>query len=70
MKGVLYCISNAKMVLPVVWMLFRRAFTENGDMNSLSKDNDRAINAMAFAVICSLTALLSPSHWNEIGLCK
>lgn len=37
--------------LPVVWILFRRAFTENGDINSLSNDSDRAISAMAFAVI-------------------
>lgn len=48
--------------LPVACMLFRRAFTENGDMNSLSKDNDLAIKAIAFAVICSFTESRSPSH--------
>lgn len=37
--------------IPVALMLFRRAFTENGDINSLSNDSDRAISAMAFAVI-------------------
>lgn len=46
-------------------MLFRLAFTENGDINSLSNDNDRAINAMAFAVICSFTGLVSPSHYTR-----
>lgn len=48
--------------LPVACILFRLAFTENGDMNSLSKDKDLAIKAIAFAVICNFTASRSPSH--------
>lgn len=45
-------------------MLLRRALTENGDMNSLSNDSERAISAIAFAVICSRTESRSPSHCN------
>lgn len=55
-------VNGQRINLPVALILFRRALTENGDINSLSNDNDRAISAMAFAVICSLTGLLSPSH--------
>lgn len=44
-------------------MLFRLAFIANGDMNSLSNDNERAISAIVFAVICNLTGSFSPSIW-------
>ena len=53
---------NLGVNLPVAWMLFRRAATENGDMNSLSNDKDRAMSAIALAVICNLTEFRSPSH--------
>lgn len=54
--------NNKFCNLPVACMLFRLALTENGDINSLSKDKDLAINAIAFAVICNLTGSRSPSH--------
>lgn len=36
-----------------------------GDMNSLSKAKDLAINAIEFAVICNLTESCSPSTYNK-----